>query len=261
MKKISILVSTVDSKLKNNTAFFENIDFDICEVIIIQQLINSSEPLTLNYPAKIFSYQEKGLAKSRNRALEKATCNIALIADDDVKFVKGFEQKIINAYEKYPDAALISFRIETDEGILYKNYSQVAMKHNLISAARVSSIEISLNLNLLENRKLYDENFGLGALYCPTGEDTIMCVDMYKSGKNCYFMPETIVIHPLESTGKNFHDQYASNLGKVYKRAFGWLGFLFGIFFSFNKYKQYKHQQPLSLFISRFIAGYFSKFS
>lgn len=258
MKKISLLVSTVDLNLKKNIKFADNIDFSICEVIVVQQLINTNEKLTLDFEAKVVSVKEKGLAKSRNRALANASCNLVLICDDDIQFVKGFEQLILDAYKKYDDAALISFQIKDEEGRPYKDYPKQSHEHTFRSILRVNSIETTFNLNNFSTKKLYDENFGLGAK-CPTGEDTIFAVDTYKSKLKCYYKAETIVIHPLESSGKNFNREYPIHRGQVYRRAFGFIGLFLGFLFAVKKYSLYKSKLGFFTFNINFLKGYFSK--
>lgn len=258
MKKISLLVSTTDNNLLKNKTFFNNIDFEICEVIIVQQLIYSEEKLVLDEDVKLVSVKEKGLSKSRNRAITLATTKYALICDDDINFIKGFEQVILSAFEKYNNAALLSFKIEDENGEAYKTYPQQSFKHDFRSIMRVNSIEMALNLNCFENKKIYDENFGLGAA-CPTGEDTILSVEIYKSNKPCYFINESIVIHPLESSGSNFHDKYPFHRGQLYRRAFGPIGIIFGLIFSMKKYKLYSSNYSIVFFVKEFMKGYFTK--
>lgn len=257
MKKISLLVSTVDLNFKQNKDFAKNIDFSICEVIVVQQLIHSEELLTLDFEAKIVAYKEKGLAKSRNKALALASCPIALICDDDISFVKGFEESILTAYASHPEAALISFKIEDKEGRAYKDYLPRSQAHTFRSILRVNSIETSIQLAKFPSVKHYDERFGLGAA-CPTGEDTIFAVDTYKANLACYYVAKTIVIHPLESSGKTFDRDYPIYRGQVYRRAFGLVGLAFGFLFAFKKYPLYKSELSLSSFIYRFVKGYFT---
>ena len=85
-------------------------------------------------------------------ALSLATCSIALICDDDVQFVKGFEQIILAAYESHPEAALISFRIEDEWGKPYKDYPASSHKHSFRSILRVNSIETSIQLNKIQQK-------------------------------------------------------------------------------------------------------------
>jgi GT2 family glycosyltransferase len=258
MKKISLLVSTVDSNFKENINFAKHIDFSICEVIVVQQMIQHDDRLKLDFDAKIVSVKEKGLAKSRNLALSLATCPIALICDDDVQFVKGFEQIILAAYERHPEAGLISFRIEDALGNSYKGYPASGHKHSFRSILRVNSIETSIQLNKIQQNKPYDERFGLGAA-CPTGEDTIFAVDTYNTGVSCYYVSKPIVIHPLESSGKTFSKEYPIYRGQVYRRAFSALGIPLGVLFALKKYTLYKKELGLLSFIVKFFKGYFSR--
>lgn len=257
MKKISLLVSTVDLNFKQNKSFAEHIDFSICEVIVVQQRIHSEEVLELDFEAKVISVEEKGLAKSRNRAWAAATCPIAIICDDDIQFVKGFEQQILSAYAQYPDAALISYQIKDEEGRPYKNYPPNGGPHTFRSILRVNSVEMSVRLDRFPSQMPFEEKFGLGAV-CPTGEDTIFAMDTFKSGKKCYYIAEPLVIHPLESSGKNFDKAYPFYRGQVYARAFGWLGLPFGLFFALKKYPLYKAKLGLLAFVSSFIRGFFT---
>lgn len=260
MKKISLLVSTVDSNFNKNINFAKHIDFSICEVIVVQQMIQYDERLKLDFDAKIVSVKERGLAKSRNLALSLATCSIALICDDDVQFVKGFEQIILAAYESHPEAALISFRIEDEWGKPYKDYPASSHKHSFRSILRVNSIETSIQLNKIQQKKPYDERFGLGAA-CPSGEDTIFAVDTFKTGVSCYFVSKPIVIHPLESSGKTFNKDYPIYRGQVYRRAFSALGIPLGVLFAFKKHRLYKKELGIVSFIVKFFKGYFSRMS
>lgn len=257
MKKISLLVSTVDLNLKGNKSFAEHIDFSICEVIIVQQRIHLDEVLELDFEAKIISVEEKGLAKSRNKAWAAATCPIALICDDDIQFVQGFEQRILSAYEQYPDAALISYQIKDEKGRPYKDYNLDGGRHTFRSVLRVNSVELSVCLDKFSIQSPFDEQFGLGAT-CPTGEDTIFVMDTFKSGLPCYYMAEPLVIHPLESSGKAFDQSYPFHRGQVYARAFGGIGLFFGLFFAIKKHPLYKEKLGLLDFVRSFIRGFFT---
>lgn len=256
MKKISLLVSTVDLNFKQNKSFAEHIDFSLCEVIVVQQRIHLDEVLDLDFEAKVISVKEKGLAKSRNRAWAAATCPIALICDDDIQFVKGFEHRILSAYAQYPDAALISYQINDEQGRPYKDYNLQSGPHTFRSVLRVNSVEMSVRLDKFSRRSPFDEQFGLGA-NCPTGEDTIFAMDTFKSGLPCYYMAEPLVIHPLESSGKTFDQSYPYYRGQVYARAFAWMGLPFGLYFALKKYPLYKEKMGLFHFVSSFIRGFF----
>lgn len=104
--KIEVLVSTMNLKCPEELIQTTNIRTPYI-------IINQSGKAENFRNECIFSYKEKGLSKSRNRAIEKAKADICVIADDDVKYVQNYEQIICNAYEKYPFADIIVFNIKS----------------------------------------------------------------------------------------------------------------------------------------------------
>jgi hypothetical protein len=258
MPKISILVSTVDEGLAKNTDFFKNINFDICEVIVVQQLIKSDKTLTLNNPSKVFTYKEKGVSLSRNKALEKATAPIALMADDDTYFIKGFEEIILKAHEQHTDAHIITFQAMNTKGKPFKNYSDKAYKHNFRTILKISNIEVSINLSKLKNRKLFDENYGPGSV-CICGSDTVFVVDAYNKSWNMYYIPKPIVVHPPVSSGRTYSEFQTYHKGIMYRRCFGWKSFFLGLVFAIKKYPEYKNDLSFITFIKLIWKGSLTK--
>ncbi len=59
--------------------------------------------------ARIYSTTERGLSRSRNMAITRATADICLLCDDDEVFVPGYAGKILEAYEDLPQADIIIF--------------------------------------------------------------------------------------------------------------------------------------------------------
>lgn len=62
---------------------------------------------------KIYSYNETGAANSRNRGLEHITADIILLCDDDVVYDDGYEEKVIEEFEKNPKADIIIFNMHS----------------------------------------------------------------------------------------------------------------------------------------------------
>lgn len=258
MHKISILVSTVDDGLLKNPAFFKNINFDICEVVVVQQLIQSDKTLKLDYPAKVFSYKEKGVSLSRNKALENASAPIALMADDDTYFMKGFEETILNAYQQHKDAHIITFQAMNTEGKPFKTYSNKAYKHTFRTILKISNIEVSINLAKLQNRKLFDENYGPGSP-CICGDDTVFVVDAFNKGWNMYYQPVPIVVHPPLSSGRTYSEFQTYHKGIMYRRCFGWKSFILGLAFAIKKHKEYKKDLSFFTFLKLMWKGSMQK--
>jgi GT2 family glycosyltransferase len=226
-----ILISTVDDKFLNR-AYTPPADF-----LIINQLINkeSSDYSKLN----LFSYKEKGLSKSRNRAIEHCNSDIALISDDDVIYVKNIQEILMKAFEENPEADIITFQIKTPEGKFFKNYKYIPFMHNIKSLMKVSSIEIALKVDSIRKNNIkFDENFGLGSRF-PTGEEIIFLTDALKKGLKIKFLPITIAYHKKESSGGNFKNNISliKAKGAMFYRIFGSKGYLISLIFALKKYK------------------------
>ena len=96
--------------------------FSEFSILIINQT-EENNLLISEFPSiRVLNCFEKGVSKSRNLGLEKAKGKIILIADDDEIFKKDFDFIISNSYNKYPNATVISFRIEKSDGELFKKY-------------------------------------------------------------------------------------------------------------------------------------------
>lgn len=241
---VQILMSTMgkkeikDLRLKEKNLSFEN------DILIINQIYDENN-LKIKRQKKIemYSFKEKGLSKSRNKALELMNNNtqkLCILTDDDVTFSKNFDKKILKAYENHPDADIITFQIEDDFGNKFKKYKKKSYKHNLKTLLGVSSIEITFRKKSIRNI-LFDENFGLGSNYS-TGEEAIFLKECHKKGLVAYFVPETIAIHPLESSGSILDEIGLRAKGAVYFKLFGKYSFFLIIVFILKNMKLIKKE-------------------
>ena len=155
----------------------------------------------------IINSTEFGLSKSRNLALKKCTTAIAIIADDDVVYKINFLDKIVNAYNKYTNAGLILFQIETFSGKPYKkNYPGADLKVSKRNRPPISSIEMTVKKSvLLQSNIFFNEYFGLGS-YFQSGEEQLLFKELLKKNISVYHIPEFIVEHDEISSATNQGD-------------------------------------------------------
>lgn len=207
---------------------------------VINQCPAGDSTFTLNQNnLRILSFPEKGLSKSRNRSLDQITESIGLISDQDIQFKKGFQDIIISEFEQYPNADIIVFQIEDEQGNLLKKYRKEACWMNQRDIMKVSSVEIAFKASsILKNKLSFDEDFGLGATF-PTGEETIFLSDALKKGLQIKYLPFPIVIHPRNSSGRQFLNN-ASLIrakGAMFYRMFGINAYPISIIFAIRKFK------------------------
>uniref|UniRef100_UPI000CEC6FFE glycosyltransferase family A protein n=1 Tax=Acinetobacter indicus TaxID=756892 RepID=UPI000CEC6FFE len=227
--KIEILCSTMHGKVPLSI----DKGFNQEKMIIVNQCAEDSD-CNNSY----LNFFERGISKSRNRAISNASADICLITDNDVYFDKNILRTIQKSFDDYPEADILTFQIETPEGDRFKNYKKDFFWHNNLSVAKVSSVEIAFRRkSIIEKNLKFDENFGLGSMF-PTGEEYIFLSDALKSGLKIGYIPEVIAYHPKESSGGDFKNlSLIEAKGAMIRRVFGFKGIIVCLFFSLKKYK------------------------
>jgi len=227
-----ILISTVDDQFMQRR-YRPNTD-----LLVINQLIRKNKS---EYNEEyIKSFLEKGLSKSRNKAIENCTSDIGLISDDDVEYLDNIETIITKAFEENPEADIITFQFLKNKNTLYKtNYKKEKFWHNIYTLAKVSSVEIAFRVDKIKSKNIkFDETFGLGSNF-PTGEEYIFLSDALKSGLKILYIPIPIVIHPDESSGGQFFNNHLliESKGAVFYRIFGVKSYFVSFMFALKKHK------------------------
>jgi glycosyltransferase involved in cell wall biosynthesis len=151
---------------------------------------------------KVINVEEKGLSKSRNSAIQKASKKICLITDDDVIFDENFHKNIISAFQTNPDSAIITFNhYRIGDAKPQKSWHD-AFEHNFKSIWNVSSIEIAFLLDDIKGKDIrFDENFGLGSFF-ETAEEFLFLRSALEQKLKVSFCSKVIVSHPEFSSGK-----------------------------------------------------------
>ena len=178
--KLQVLVSCMHQQ---DYSLLEKMNIQTDAIIINQCDINKFEDIKYrNNLVKFISLNERGVGKSRNNALLRADSDICLFADEDVSYVDGYEDIIIKAFKKNPDADIILFNLEsTNKQIpIYQITKEKRVrKYNFLKygtvriAAKVSSLrKANVHFSLL---------FGGGTKY-GSGEDSLFLKDCISRG-------------------------------------------------------------------------------
>jgi glycosyltransferase involved in cell wall biosynthesis len=229
---VEILLSTMNrDSLDFLVPMFQFAHFSDFNILIINQTTQDKQ-LTSPYPTvRVINMFDKGLSKSRNLAIANAQGKIALIADDDLVFLEGFDQKIVKGFNHFPDAAAIKFITITFDGKPCRKYPQVPVE-KLTDLQRLNSTswEIALNIEKVRRSgKQFHLLFGLGSVF-PLGEEPIFLNELYHAGWQVSHYPETIVSHPVENNSGNISlsENYrirGAYISEIFKWKFAlWLG-------------------------------------
>lgn len=239
--KITTLVSTMNQT--ENQKLIEKMNIEE-NYVVINQITNKNIdlPEKCEYDNGIcISYKGKGLSKSRNQAINEASTNICVIADDDMVYVKDYCNIIKKSYEKYKDTDIIAFVVEHED----KKYEKKIMKEGKIGflkSMKISSVQMTIKKeSLLQKGIKFDENFGAGSEYY-MGEENIFLFDCLKKGLKIYYVPKKIaLLKKSESTWfKGYTKEYFNNFGAVYYRMTKIFYPIFIMQYAIRKYKYYK---------------------
>lgn len=226
--KFQTLISTMNGKI-----FHRKVDIPFESLIINQYEMTEAKQSGSN----IFQFKEKGLAKSRNHALNHAEADICHISDDDLEYLEDMKANILQAFIQYPEADIITFQIKTPDGLPYKKYKNKTFWHTKKTLMKVSSVEIVYRRESIKRVNLsFDIHFGLGSIF-PTGEEIIFLTDALVKGLKILYIPTPIVVHPIESSGKNYDNiALIKAKGAMFYRIFGFSGYIIAMLFAYKKY-------------------------
>lgn len=198
-----------------------NLDSD---AIIINQCDEADfkEYMYKGYRILCYSYEERGVGRSRNRALERATADIVLFSDEDIRYVDGYARTIIDEFEKHPSADMLLFNIDVIEE---RRTYHIEKEHRVTwkNCGRYPTYSFAVRRNKLHAAGIrFNLNYGGGAKY-GCGEDSLFIMDCVKNGFKIYAVPITIGREEYRpSTWFNgYNEKYFYDKGALYKPLYG----------------------------------------
>ncbi len=250
-QELEILVCTIDAGIADVRQKLLP-QLEGVAVLISHQYTDSSFLDTGDWPQNVryITLEGKGLSKNRNYALRHAIGDIAIIADDDVQYVEGFQAIILAAYKEHPKAAAITFQAQGAERFEHE------FEHTWRTVGQVSSWMITFRPDWVRERGLlFDEQFGLGAQY-PQGEENIFLADIRKAQGKVLAYPGVIVRHADLSSGYIFTPERVTAKIAAVRRMYGWLAALATLTtFTFTKYKHYHKTLTVFSFVKYGLKG------
>lgn len=256
---IEFLIATTDRKdLRFLDRIFARLNDRDYAVLVINQCINIPlSNIRSDVPnIRCLSFQERGVSKSRNKAVEHAVGDICVFCDDDIILEGNVVKTIREAYASVK-SDIITFKIITPEGTPYKSYphGNKAIK-TAFDLMHVSSIEITFKRDrILEKKVSFLESMGLGTdLY--GGEEICFLHDCIKKQLSISFCDQYIVEHPKEASGKNYADKRnAKANGAVFKKLFPSGFILWIIYFAVKRWPVYRHKYSLIDYVKFMLEG------
>lgn len=185
-----------------------------------------------------YSFQERGVGLNRNNALLRADGDICLFSDEDIRYDKGYREKIEQEFRQHPqaDVILFNFRVNPQRRTYYNTeFGRVRWyncgRYPTFCAAirRKEVIKAGVTFSLL---------FGGGAPYS-NGEDSLFFMDCMRKGLKVYKSPVELGEEiPRESTWfSGYNRKFFYDRGYLYHFLYGRLAVIFGLRFVYTKKK------------------------
>lgn len=192
----------------------------------------------------------KGVAKSRNRAIDLSQSEYLIFSDDDITFSEQGLQEAIAYLDTNQDVSLLLGQAIDESGVLRKRYPATVTKLGSLNSARAATYEMIIRVG--EVRRLgirFDEDFGAGAKNY-LGDEYIFVVDLIRAGGKAVFAPITLAQHPNESSGSRWgsaQDRKARAI--IFTRVFGALAPVVRLPFGIRRRRELGSLKNLLLFV------------
>ncbi len=137
-----------------------------------------------------YKYAGQGLAANRNLAIEKATGELLMFADDDTHIVPEALDEIDRIFSEQTDLDVAFFRASTYTGKPLKTYPEGEQEiTEYPSSYSLSTIEMVCRRDAIQNKVRFDERFGLGTKFLTCGEEEIWFEDARRSKLKMRYFP------------------------------------------------------------------------
>lgn len=216
MSKLQVLVATMH--LNNLESLYKKMNLRTDALVVNQcEKFGFEEVSCGDACVECFSFNERGLSRSRNNALMRCTGDIICIADDDMIYSDTYDKDIIAEFENHPEADAIVFNVKSTvaerAGREIKSFKRV----HKAESREYGSVHIAFRRNAVLNRNVYfNILFGSGAIYS-CGEDTIFLKELIEKGFKLYKSPKTIgIVDMSESSWFNgYNEKYFYDKGAL----------------------------------------------
>lgn len=142
----------------------------------------------------LYSYKGNGLSANRNLALEKATADLIMYADDDAHLLPETPKIIRSCFEQRPQMDVAFFCATTYTGKPLKQYADKEFQIlNRSLQYTISALEMVFRRAVVQGKIRFDERFGLGTRFLTCGEEEVWLEDALRAKLKMFFIPQKIV--------------------------------------------------------------------
>lgn len=167
---------------------------------------------------RYLNFAERGVGLNRNNALIRATGDICLFADDDMRYCDDYVQTVTQAFESHPDADVLIFNLI--EKVPTRPIIQKEGKVSWLNFLRYGTARVAVRNSAIQSNGIYfNQCFGGGTPHCH-GEDNLFLAACLGKGLKMYAIPAFIAELTEErpsSWDNGYDEKYLRDQGVLYR--------------------------------------------
>lgn len=196
----------------------------------------------------VSSLPGRGVARSRNAAIDLAATPWLLFADDDLTYDPAALSALRDRLATSTDP-LVTARLTRPDGTLRKRYGPDGARLNRASIGRYGTPEIALRLAEVRSAGLrFDEAFGAGTPQW-MGEEFIFLADALRAGLTGRHAAIAIASHPPGSSGSAWTEDACAIRRAAFDRALGPLSLPARLAFGVRRWRRFPSARALAAFL------------
>lgn len=184
---------------------------------------------------KVISTVDRGVGKNRNKALMNADGKYLLCSDQDMIYIDGYEQIVVDAFEKCPDADIIAFNLDYLNRFTPRRKEVNHFKKiHLWNCMRYGTARVAIKRSAVEKHCLsFSTLYGGGAEFS-AGEDSLFLRKAFSCGLKMYASPIIIAKVKQEESSwfKGYTDKFFIDKGVLIANAFPVMKYFLILYFA-----------------------------
>lgn len=241
-KLLSVITVTYNNK-DNILEYLQSIEKNLprnSEIIIIDNASNDSTAKILEKKKNIVfikSGTNLGFAKACNLAAQKANGEYLFFLNPDTKVFDRSIQKLLDFYEKTPDAGIVAPKIFQDDHHIQPSVRKFpsvfgAIREYYLGVKNVFdayipdsedpiAVETVVGAAMLIRKDLFEKIGGFDEKYFMYYEDIDLCKKVHNLGLKVYYVPDSAIYHKVGGSVSNQKSEWIKQSARKYHGVLG----------------------------------------
>ena len=235
MSRVEVLVATMHQK---DFSLFEKMNIQTDVVFCNQSDENKIEETEINgCRVRMISTTTRGVSINRNLGMQLSNAEFCLFADDDIRYIDGYEKIICDAFDRYKMPVIV-FNFTSSGNNTMSNYT----KKNGITRRTFGGPRIAYNNKDITKQGIgFSKLFGPGSIFS-SGEDSIFCKMLQRNKNKIYRVTDLIgnINYGQSSWFNGYTEKYMYDKGAYCKVAYPRFWRIFKYYYILKEHKNYK---------------------